>query len=462
MSKTEYTENDSPREQLEKVISDPERAPSFLVFNANRLSDPAAINNWEKHEPGCMEGMQRAHKNAISSIDQELSIDVINNMHRELFTDTKQYGNLEAQKDINAMDVPFRSFGLPSAITQDEVAGISKDITKLRDKLNLNDTDPAPYTIDRNPKSGNYQISGADISVTKEYTTKLIERYNTAQKTATDQDTKLDNIVELVQSLERIHPYPDFNCRTFCVALLDRELVKNGFSAVALEDPNQFDFKNKDELKKIVHEGQENFQRLVKTGRVHEQDPSLKEQYMNIDMNESNGKQIANTFDKITEGKYTTLAEERDNKYQKIGEEKDLARKASGQQEFATSEIFESPPKAGDGKSNKGGSDVAKMDDIPGPFVLGEQQPVLAEQPNSNAHRGNETQVTQHDSKKPTEQETQYDQILSSSGLSQQMSKVCALNGIVHNATQTPQKNSLSSSPTAPGRGADKSPQSRL
>ena len=50
----------------------------------------------------------------------------------------------------------------------------------------------------------------------------------------------------LITSLERIHPFLDFNCRTFAVFLLNKELIRRNMSPSIMEDPNIFDYKTID------------------------------------------------------------------------------------------------------------------------------------------------------------------------------------------------------------------------
>lgn len=57
-----------------------------------------------------------------------------------------------------------------------------------------------------------------------------------------DQDTLLPILVLLIMDLERMHPYLDYNCRTFAVLLLNKELIRHNMSPSILEDPNNFDF----------------------------------------------------------------------------------------------------------------------------------------------------------------------------------------------------------------------------
>ena len=39
----------------------------------------------------------------------------------------------------------------------------------------------------------------------------------------------------------------DFNCRTFAVFLLNKELIRHNLTPTIMEDPNNFDFMNTEE-----------------------------------------------------------------------------------------------------------------------------------------------------------------------------------------------------------------------
>ena len=53
-------------------------------------------------------------------------------------------------------------------------------------------------------------------------------------------DDKLFAIALAVQSLERIHPFSDVNCRTFCMVFLNSLLIQNNFLPALIDDPNKF------------------------------------------------------------------------------------------------------------------------------------------------------------------------------------------------------------------------------
>ena len=45
-----------------------------------------------------------------------------------------------------------------------------------------------------------------------------------------------------------MHPYIDFNCRTFAVFILNKELIRRNMRASIMEDPNVFDYMTINEI----------------------------------------------------------------------------------------------------------------------------------------------------------------------------------------------------------------------
>ena len=45
-----------------------------------------------------------------------------------------------------------------------------------------------------------------------------------------------------------MHPYNDFNCRTFAVFMLNKELIRKNLSPSIMNDPNYFDNFTIDEI----------------------------------------------------------------------------------------------------------------------------------------------------------------------------------------------------------------------
>ncbi|KGP62438.1 hypothetical protein EP47_01570 [Legionella norrlandica] len=85
----------------------------------------------------------------------------------------------------------------------------------------------------------------------------IINEYYKEISAAATSDEKLIAIVKLVQGLEQLHPFEDANCRTFCMLLLNRELIANHLEPTMVRDPNFFDLKSQSELVTLIKEGQQ-------------------------------------------------------------------------------------------------------------------------------------------------------------------------------------------------------------
>ena len=70
---------------------------------------------------------------------------------------------------------------------------------------------------------------------------------------------RLENIVTMIQKLERLHPFSDGNCRTFCMLLLNRELIRNKLPPCLLTNPNDFDGLSQSEMINEVLAGQNRY-----------------------------------------------------------------------------------------------------------------------------------------------------------------------------------------------------------
>jgi hypothetical protein len=61
--------------------------------------------------------------------------------------------------------------------------------------------------------------------------------------------------IDLVQKLERLHPFEDGNCRTFSI-ILNKLLVQNGLRMSVMDDPNKLDGFSRAEVFQLVRDGQ--------------------------------------------------------------------------------------------------------------------------------------------------------------------------------------------------------------
>jgi len=96
---------------------------------------------------------------------------------------------------------------------------------------------------------------------------KLLDEYKDKVKTD-DPLNQLKAIVGFIQSLDFLHPFIDGNTRTFETLLLNRELIRHGFSPTILYDPNAFTRSSKREALFYVLHGMDNYDQFKREGSL--------------------------------------------------------------------------------------------------------------------------------------------------------------------------------------------------
>lgn len=125
-------------------------------------------------------------------------------------------------------------------------------------------------------KTGSYEIAVQSNENIKKIYSNLLEIYNKSEKT-------IDVIVDFIQDIELLHMFLDGNTRMIYL-LLNKELMLNGFNPVILDDPNCFDYKDKDLLVGEIKKGQETFIEFLTTGCPYKNNSlSLEEIKLNIE-----------------------------------------------------------------------------------------------------------------------------------------------------------------------------------
>ncbi|WP_341763806.1 hypothetical protein [Candidatus Tisiphia endosymbiont of Beris chalybata] len=274
-------------QDLQLVLNDPSTAIRLGLFNADRHSDRQAFAKWEEVEPGCTNGILNAYKNMLSSIDNDLSREIVEQVRIALYREGSYGNNIDRMKVDDIIKIPNSSIAFRMSLTVTETELKQFDAQELMKSVGLEEL---PY---RHRKPWFHRAESQEI--TEQYLYKIIERYNNEEKT-------LHNILKMVRDLERTHPYLDFNSRTFVVLILNRELIKNGFTPCIIEDPNLFDYQSLEDLERLVHEGQQNFAYLCEHGIVHPQDPTNQQWYNAIQSSE-----VQQQFHKITQNLYRPL-----------------------------------------------------------------------------------------------------------------------------------------------------------
>lgn len=85
----------------------------------------------------------------------------------------------------------------------------------------------------------------------------FIDGYKKKMPQCKTEDQRLENIVDLCQKLERLHPFPDGNARSFAILTLNHLLVRNGMPLTMLSDPNILDGWSRAQVVEQVKIGQQ-------------------------------------------------------------------------------------------------------------------------------------------------------------------------------------------------------------
>jgi len=336
----EQKDQSTPLQDLKAVLNDPQKALRLGLFNAERHTEQDAFLKWEGSELGSTQDIISGYKGMVKSIDQPLSRELINEIRTSMYQEGQKsrYGWVlkSGHSDINRLyrdDISEeRFFGL-SGITKEKSEEMNDDAALLKSRLLSKISRPGKDMIVEEPEepyfvfnsernvhaTPKYELAGAMFE-SQDYMELIIEDYNKNIESSTTKDAKIETISTLVRDLERVHPYVDFNCRTFAVLVLNRELVKNELQPAILEDPNMFDYETIDNLKGLISQGQHNFQNLAKTGLVHEQDPT-NQQWLEAIPQDKKG--VIAQFHKVTQDSYKDVMRVKEKKevLQKVIEE---------------------------------------------------------------------------------------------------------------------------------------------
>jgi hypothetical protein len=105
-----------------------------------------------------------------------------------------------------------------------------------------------------------------DMKLVKARINTIIDDYQRKILLAENERDKIRLIAICIQELEVTHPFPDGNCRTFCLLALNKLLIQNGLTPSLIENPNQFDAYSIEELCDQIILGQQAFRAQKKMG----------------------------------------------------------------------------------------------------------------------------------------------------------------------------------------------------
>lgn len=231
----------------------------------------ATQNGWLDYamrEPNCLPAVFRAFQVAFTSLNElDVSVELIKNIHAAaakdvsgIVSDANKYPGLfrtmQTGYFLNRVYVNSEGLGELLDLINHELGQYGaclcwKSVDFLDGCKTKEESNHRIHVLEQTKESKEElwgQIAGGkrlfyrpprpevlDLLVSKE-----CAKYNQNIKEATSEDAKLAVIVQFVQKVERIHPFPDVNGRVTTV-LLQRLLIQNGFLPTMLYNPNYCD-----------------------------------------------------------------------------------------------------------------------------------------------------------------------------------------------------------------------------
>ena len=235
----------------------------WRLFIGKGLQESEPLNYYENRQKNACTSMAKAFGFALKKINTDINLEILLQIHK--LCTKKIIGLNESKKQFSYL--PFRTnntkiqFGLSSHehkganLTPSGYKEMCKNINSGKD-----------YWVENN-----YVITTIFGDKLKDRLIFLLKSYNNEMSKLTDPIKKLKLIIKLTSLLERIHPFFDANCRTICVILFKRELIKHGFKPSIISDPNRFDGFSTDEMLSEVIQGFNNTDYLIKNGKFNKE-----------------------------------------------------------------------------------------------------------------------------------------------------------------------------------------------
>lgn len=272
--------------KVEDIFSDyPCAALWRLLIHGYRQKDgPEAF---EREEPGYLGSMYKAFDYLLSTVDEPLSVEYLVRLHDLAVSNTcYRLRGIDDEMVISEFFEPVPQglrdgygveFGLVANGDGQNITllGLRELVQKYEDEDEyfavLNKDSFAvisKYTAGATllAAMGNQHHCISIKRTTKQYLEERIKRiiaqYQHALLLASSTDEKLRAIVVCVHELELTHPFPDGNCRTLVVLLLNKLLMQEGFTPAILKSPDYFDAFSIGELCQEVEMGMRRFKNI--------------------------------------------------------------------------------------------------------------------------------------------------------------------------------------------------------
>ncbi|MFN7662975.1 MAG: hypothetical protein ACK5PQ_04590 [Alphaproteobacteria bacterium] len=120
----------------------------------------------------------------------------------------------------------------------------------------------------------------------------IIESYRSRMEQELKEEDKIKAIIQLASDLDRFHYFRDGNLRTAMI-IAQRELIRNGFSPVVLEDPNSLDGFSQEELFEEFIKGMERFDFIKKNKAYPNADKDLTTEKLRLKFNKVGDHRLA-------------------------------------------------------------------------------------------------------------------------------------------------------------------------
>lgn len=205
----------------------------------DNVNEPLSVKLIKKIHSDVTKNLLRTPGNSLASIFKP----------GEFRDETRDIGFFLHMESKYSDRVTVTKEGMSELLQQQSILGIQYE-EKYKNTKNVVRTEPCPA-----------------IEVEKKLL-KIIEEYEHQIAPELNQEIKIKHIANMVQKLERLHPFCDGNCRTFCMQILNKELLRNKMYPTIMYDPNCFDGFSLDQMVDEIKEGQSRFIKILNLPKV--------------------------------------------------------------------------------------------------------------------------------------------------------------------------------------------------
>ncbi|CAM3144347.1 ankyrin repeat-containing protein [Legionella steigerwaltii] len=209
----------------------------------------AGWSNYDAREKGCINQLYQAWLYTKNTMTEPLTPEYFKKIH-SICAKGIIWNNTEGM---------YRKYGASFALSTRTLTflGYIEHLTQFNNLC----------TLERRGPLGFDAITSIETERLDTVIKEIIEEYESTVCTHAEKpEDLLYDIIIFCKKLELIHPFNDCNGRLFCNLLLNRELVRHGFSPTILDNPNMIEgFTIKEFMSEVIR-GMNSFQRLKTDG----------------------------------------------------------------------------------------------------------------------------------------------------------------------------------------------------